>query len=255
MKDSDNPKVINDISTITTTLNSPHILNSSLQDDKYVIKNNANLSSLSSFPTYPLTSILRSNISHLQKPSAKHFAPNTVTSKDETIFASTESHSVKHSADGFSTRNHTDNQSHRSHNEYLNYGRLQVNHSRISVKGEFPDKIDGKPAPHTLSRGRRTGLDAVLKQDTSTEMFFQSRNKKVRKKIPKNGQKYKNRWNGNGQSKFEGHWIEYDFDKGTMTTTEDSSLPINPEGLRNPKLLVGPWVEEPTISKSKAKFG
>ncbi|KAF2354803.1 Immunoglobulin V-set domain [Trinorchestia longiramus] len=52
-----------------------------------------------------------------------------------------------------------------------------------------------------------------------------------------------------------GHWIEYDFDEGTSTTTVDPSLPENPVGLKNPTLLVGPWVEEPTVRKSKAYFG
>ncbi|KAF2353682.1 Immunoglobulin-like domain [Trinorchestia longiramus] len=65
------------------------------------------------------------------------------------------------------------------------------------------------------------------------------------------------RWKKQNKNKHGGggHWVEYDFDEGTSTTTADPLLPENPVGLKNPNLLVGPWVEEPTVRKSKAYFG
>ncbi|XP_018014199.1 uncharacterized protein LOC108671214, partial [Hyalella azteca] len=67
----------------------------------------------------------------------------------------------------------------------------------------------------------------------------------------------RSRWKKQNKSKLGdgGHWVEYDFDGGAATTTVDPSLPENPAGLKNPNLLVGPWVEEPTVRKSKAYFG
>ncbi|XP_053631267.2 zwei Ig domain protein zig-8, partial [Cherax quadricarinatus] len=42
-----------------------------------------------------------------------------------------------------------------------------------------------------------------------------------------------------------------DFDD---VTTRDPAIPDNPEGLKNPSLLVGPWEEEPTIRVTNAVF-
>lgn len=38
------------------------------------------------------------------------------------------------------------------------------------------------------------------------------------------------------------------------TTTRDPAIPENPEGLKNPSLLVGLWEEEPTIRETDAYF-
>ncbi|XP_069945350.1 uncharacterized protein [Cherax quadricarinatus] len=38
------------------------------------------------------------------------------------------------------------------------------------------------------------------------------------------------------------------------STTRDPAIPDNPEGLKNPSLLVGPWEEEPTVRITDAVF-
>lgn len=38
------------------------------------------------------------------------------------------------------------------------------------------------------------------------------------------------------------------------TTTRDPAIPENPEGLKDPSLLVGLWEEEPTVRVSDAVF-
>lgn len=168
----------------------------------------------------------------------------------------TESQNIK-----FMSINNDFESSHRNFTYYFNNPASSVKDgSRVLArdpgkKGIIESNLKNTRAA-TLSRGRRTDLQGVIQQDTSTEMFFQSRNKKVQKDITRNRQKIsKKRMNGKGTSKVGGRWVEYDFDEGTSTTTKDPSLPENPVGLRNPNLLVGPWVEEPTVRKSKARFG
>ncbi|XP_047738362.1 uncharacterized protein LOC108682346 [Hyalella azteca] len=66
----------------------------------------------------------------------------------------------------------------------------------------------------------------------------------------------RSQWKKQNKGKHGGdHWVEYDFDQGTSTTTVHPSLPENPEGLKNPTLLVGLWIEEPKERESKAHFG
>ncbi|KAK8378582.1 hypothetical protein O3P69_011219 [Scylla paramamosain] len=43
---------------------------------------------------------------------------------------------------------------------------------------------------------------------------------------------------------------DYDDD----TTTRDPAIPENPEGLKDPSLLVGPWEEKPTVRVTNAVF-
>ncbi|XP_050692552.1 zwei Ig domain protein zig-8-like isoform X2 [Eriocheir sinensis] len=44
--------------------------------------------------------------------------------------------------------------------------------------------------------------------------------------------------------------LDYDDD----TTTRDPAIPENPEGLKDPSLLVGPWEEQPTVRVTNAVF-
>ena len=38
------------------------------------------------------------------------------------------------------------------------------------------------------------------------------------------------------------------------TTTRDPAIPENPEGLKDPSLLVGPWEDQPTVRVTNAVF-
>ena len=129
--------------------------------------------------------------------------------------------------------------------------RLDTPRSRISPEARISAHKQNEHNEDTdvLSRGRRTqNLLSEATDSSKEDPYFPYREKY--KKQDTNGDRSREI-----SKKGSGEWIEYDFDQGTTTTTEDPSLPEDPAGLKNPKLLVGPWVEEPPISSSKARFG
>lgn len=104
-----------------------------------------------------------------------------------------------------------------------------------------------------LSRGRRTDTDNSDRDTEQNEFHYTANDRE--KLHSRDGSRGKSEWKEKSKTLDGGQWVEYDFDQSTSTTTtEDPNLPINPVGLKNPNLLVGPWVEEPAVRVSKAHF-
>ncbi|KAL7631230.1 UNVERIFIED_CONTAM: hypothetical protein RMT77_018469 [Armadillidium vulgare] len=48
--------------------------------------------------------------------------------------------------------------------------------------------------------------------------------------------------------------VEYGGQPGEISSTKDPSIPENPEGLKDPSLLLGPWEETPDVRDTQANF-
>lgn len=106
-----------------------------------------------------------------------------------------------------------------------------------------PDSVKDKNS--LLSRGRRTET-SILKPETRQNKYntYTDRDRH-KQRFKENGKRSKSSKKQVKKGMVGGEWVEYDSDL----------LPMNPAGLKNPKLLVGPWVEEKPVPVSKAYFG